>query len=70
MTTATSELEALLTEHDAQMVEMDETKGFLFWSARVHGRITLVFPTGQDPAVRLQYAHEQIQRLEQTAVAA
>lgn len=68
--TIAAALERLVAEHDAQMVEMDEVEGFLFWSGRVRGRITLLFPTAQDPAVRLQYAREQIQRLEQTVVPA
>ncbi len=60
---AEEQLADLITEHGAQMFEMEPHEGFIFWSAVIHGRITLVFPQGQDPAVRLRHARNEIAQL-------
>lgn len=61
--TAEEQLADLITEHGAQMFEVEPHQGFTFWSALVYGRITLIFPQGQDPAARLDYARAEITRL-------
>jgi hypothetical protein len=65
--TAADQLQALLAEHDAAMVIGDLGESAAGWGARVYGRITLVFPEGQDPAVRLAIARREIARLEAAA---
>jgi hypothetical protein len=62
-TSPVTELALLLAAHDAEMVEGDLGDGFHCRVGRVYGRITLVFPTGQDPAARLDYARRAIEGL-------
>ncbi|MFF7158096.1 hypothetical protein [Streptomyces sp. NPDC008139] len=58
-----AELAELLAAHDAQMVEGDFDANVHGWAAHVNGRITLVFPQGQDRAMRLDVARKMIARL-------
>ncbi|MFJ2631094.1 hypothetical protein ACIO6U_03895 [Streptomyces sp. NPDC087422] len=60
---AADPLAVLLAEHGAQMVVGALGDGIEGWGAVVYGRIILVFPEGQDPAVRLGLARTEITRL-------
>lgn len=61
------ELQALLSEHNADMVLGELGEGNHGCGARIRGRMTLIFPTNQDPAVRLNVARQEVARLQATA---
>lgn len=49
-------LRSLLAKHDAQLVEGAIGPNVTGWFGRVLGRLTFIFPAGQDPALTLRVA--------------